>query len=1810
MSEIIQGLSLGLGLDTAGIDLGMKQLRGKLAMVNAEMKANLSAFDYGEKSVAKYQTQLDGLNKKLEVQKTVVSAARAQYEKMVAEHGEGSKQAERAAAAFNKEVAAANNLQRSVDKLGAEFKGFQDELAQSESKLGKFSSALDGISAKISEISGRMSEIGSNMTASMTAPIAGFGALAIKSASDFETAQGKIQAQLGLTAEQAKELNEIAENLWKQGFGESIGEANDAVVKIYQTMGNLPVDELERVTAAAFTLGEVFEVDVNETARAAGQLMQQFGVSSTDAMDMLTVAFQKGGNYSDELLDSVSEYSTQFANMGFSAEQMMGMFASGAESGIFSVDKLADTVKESFLQITDGADNTRSALSELGLDYNQIEQDMAKGGEKANAAFGVVMTAIAGVSNEADRNRLAIELMGTPLEDLGPQYQSFFADVGEGMTGFEGAAEKAGESMHNNFGERLQSTLRAAQDSLRPLGEVLVVLAERWIPKITSALQTVTEKFTSMSPAMQNFIAISGVIVAALGPVITAIGFFAAGLGGLIGFFGRLAGPITKAISWLSKLGPSFTAIRTAIGVLSGPIGWVTLAVTGLAVVVYKNWDSIKAKTLEVFGSISNFLTKTVPQTMKNVSDWFANAKNNAVARVTELKNGVVSTFSNTLSAVTGAAEDLKNNVSNRIATMKNNVVSRVSELKNNAENTVSGMRSRIVGWFTNMKDDVSNRAAGLRDNVYKAFVTTKSKAEEIIGKIKKSVSGLWTDIVSGAKGLPKRISDGISSMAGNVVAGVKTMINKLGSWMEKGLNGAIKGLNEVLEFINVGTIKEIDIPGYKRGTRGSGHPGGLAMVNDAKGSDYQELIQTPDGKIGMFQGRNIIANLPKGTKVLPGDKTKQFLKTGIPRYEEGIGDFWDFLDKPKELLQSLYDKYVPKIELSGAFGDIAKGSVTYVKDKAVDFIKEKIASVFVGDGWTGEMEKSPHAVGPGSGFGGMMKYVEYWYNQVKDRFGPTRFMGAYNNRNVRGGNSKSMHAYGRAFDIGGSHETMSKIADYLRKTATNLQYVIYNRRIAGPGVGKAWRAYGGVNPHTDHVHADFLAQAGGGSNIKGGAAAWRSMILKAAAQMNEAVTPAQVEGIIAQIHRESKGDPKVFQSPLVNDINMRNGTPARGLLQYIPSTFKNYMLPGYTDILNGYHQLIAFFNNTNWRKDLPYGKRGWGPTGSRKYANGTDFHPGGPAVVNDQKGPVFKEIIKLPSGSMGMFEERNVHADFPKGTQVIPAKESKRILESAGIPHYASGTGGSLVQFGGKPAEQVTSYIVKAGDTLSDIAKKFKTTVNELVKLNNIKNPDLIKVGQKIIYGITKAVQKIPASTTKPIDHRPEYVRRVASIIEATTTKGKSSYAERLKLLEDYVTRAKEANQLSLVDEIYTYRESLKYFKKGSAEQIAVQKKLNEAKKQLNDELMQMQDDYLSKMKEVNDKLIEEEKRLNEEYENAVNARADSLKGFAGLFDAVEKPEEVDPLSLIDKLQSQIWTLNNFDSNLDILAGRGVDQALIEELQAMGPQALAEIKALNNMTETQLSQFQELWKEKSAVARSRAVQEMEGMRVDTANKIAQLREDAEKEIAALNKTFEQQVSALKTIVTTGLNPGVAQMKDIGKNVIQGLIDGMKSMNSPLESVSKGLAESIKKAITTSLIIKSPSRWMKAMVGENIVQGVIDGIDGMKRAAITTASTMADWFKPSLSPISLQSLQDFTVNKPTDAMKLLALAARAAQSGNTNGNANSGQVPNVSTQNKQEINVQLVYHGSASQEDVMGMVDLIEEELARRARIKMLVNGV
>lgn len=111
----------------------------------------------------------------------------------------------------------------------------------------------------------------------------------------------------------------------------------------------------------------------------------------------------------------------------------------------------------------------------------------------------------------------------------------------------------------------------------------------------------------------------------------------------------------------------------------------------------------------------------------------------------------------------------------------------------------------------------------------------------------------------------------------------------------------------------------------------------------------------------------------------------------------------------------------------------------------------------------------------------------------------------------------------------------------------------------------------------------------------------WEKAIRAAAKESGiDDLTDADVQKLLSLIQHESNGN-----ETIVNDwdSNAQKGTPSKGLLQFIDPTFQHYKAKGYGDINKGYDQLMAYFNNSNWRQDTTLG--GWGPTGSKTHAMG-----------------------------------------------------------------------------------------------------------------------------------------------------------------------------------------------------------------------------------------------------------------------------------------------------------------------------------------------------------------------------------------------------------------------------------------------------------------------------------------------------------------------------------------------------------------------------------------------------------------------------
>lgn len=465
-----------------------------------------------------------------------------------------------------------------------------------------------------------------------------------------------------------------------------------------------------------------------------------------------------------------------------------------------------------------------------------------------------------------------------------------------------------------------------------------------------------------------------------------------------------------------------------------------------------------------------------------------------------------------------------------------------------------------------------------------------------------------------------------------------------------------------------------------------------------------------------------------------------------------------------------------------------------------------------------------------------------------------------------------------------------------------------------------------------------------------------------------------------------------------------------------------------------------------------------------------------------------------------------------------------------------------------------------------TEVKKSTDKMIDDLIKMNNKIGTELRKKGARF-----KEANDAQIEATKKWYEDQKYYNNLSltdelRYFEYLKVLAKKNVEEREKADREIYRVKKEIHEkLTALNDEYTKKitdanEALREGELKAENEYA--SKLKNIKDTLSQNEIKAKDDYLAKVKSVNEKLVQEEQKLNDEYNKSLENRRNSLYSFAGLFDSITR-KDVTGQQLLDNLSGQIDTFKDFQSNLGELSARGLDQALLAELQEMGPKAAGEIAALNSLSDDELNNYVRLWQEKNSLVTNQAVSELEGLRLQTQQKIQQLRLDANTELKMHKDEYVAKLSQLRTeadfqmgllkkehlhqlhVLRTEANIAMDQYKtewvnkvkeirtgtvgeldvmksslnSIGVDSISGMIDGMDSMVGPLTRKAQEIANIVAGTIKNALKIKSPSRVMMAL-GEFVGEGFIDGIDNTINSLMATSKKLANAAIPDISPIN------------------------------------------------------------------------------------------
>lgn len=388
-----------------------------------------------------------------------------------------------------------------------------------------------------------------------------------------------------------------------------------------------------------------------------------------------------------------------------------------------------------------------------------------------------------------------------------------------------------------------------------------------------------------------------------------------------------------------------------------------------------------------------------------------------------------------------------------------------------------------------------------------------------------------------------------------------------------------------------------------------------------------------------------------------------------------------------------------------------------------------------------------------------------------------------------------------------------------------------------------------------------------------------------------------------------------------------------------------------------------------------------------------------------------------------------------------------------------------------------------------------------------------------------------------------------------------------------NWIEEQKSYNKLTLAEELAAYKRVQSRYAKGTElrkkldlQVYQLEKEISDAQKQYisdvqsvqseaNQKRLDLEEEYADKVKSINAQLASDIQAENDKYENALKSREDSLYKSYGLFDAVKERDEVSGDTLMKNLEGQIKEFGEWQDILESLAGRGLDSDLLEELQDMGPDAIAQIKALNNMSDSELEKYADLWKVKHAMAREQAVGELEGLREETQQNIAKLREEADQELTEyralwqekmnqvtedanaqleqLRRSFEEKIGLIKNNTEDELQEMAdtaqkvlteAGWDETGKQIVKGLTEGVQSEKSSFVDEITQLALAGVQAAKSTLDINSPSRVFRE-IGNYTGLGFVKGLQDYVDRSYAAGSEMAESAEGGLSGV-LQTIAD------------------------------------------------------------------------------------
>ena len=685
---------------------------------------------------------------------------------------------------------------------------FKSGLNTAMEQLKGFTDKSNSAGTRFQALGSSLKTIGSNMSKYVTLPLAGIGTASVATAANFEKSMSQVAATMGMTAEEINNGSESYKKLEQAALDMgattqfSASEASEALN--YLALAGYDVDK------SVSTLPTVLNL------AAAGGL--ELGYASdvmTDAMSALSLETSQAELFVDQLAKTSQKSNTNVAQLGEAILTVGGtakVLSGGTTELNTALGILADNgikgaeggtaLRNIILALTPSTDKAVAAFKKLGVETYDANGNL----RPINETFAEMEGKLKNLSQE-ERTRVLSDIFNkTDLKSV----NALLANSGERfdeLSGYidnaSGAAAAMADTMNNNLSGQLtllKSGLEGAAISIgNSLMPVIKVLVE-WINNLVTW-------FNNLNPGIQTAITIFGLVVAAIGPVLLIVGQLCIAIGGLITFFG--AGGAGAGI------------LSAAIAAITGPIGITIAAITALiaiGVLLYKNWDEIKAKCTQIWQNNIKPTVEKVTNTLKSFLSAAWNGIKAFLATCWELLGKLASTIWN---GIKNSIETVCNTIKNVVTTIWNGIKTATSSvwegIKTLISSVVNSIKSVIESVFSSIKAVVSNIFNGIKSvistvwsAIQSAVTTYVNAVRSVIQSVFSAIQGIISATSNGWKATIQAVWNGIKSVVSTGVNAVKSVISSVWSGLQSILVAPFKAAQSVISGILSGISNSI----------------------------------------------------------------------------------------------------------------------------------------------------------------------------------------------------------------------------------------------------------------------------------------------------------------------------------------------------------------------------------------------------------------------------------------------------------------------------------------------------------------------------------------------------------------------------------------------------------------------------------------------------------------------------------------------------------------------------------------------------------------------------------------------------------------------------------------------------------------------------------------------------------------------------------------------------------------------------------------------------------------------------------------